>query len=446
MPLFDDRSGDEGLPGAKRRLAMVSVMMATAMAVFDGAIVNIALPQIARSMNVSAGAAVWVSSAYLLAAAMLLAIFASLATRIGFKSLFVAGIALFTLSSLGCAVAMSLPVLVGMRVMQGIGGAATMSIGPAIMRSIFPNRLLGRAIGLNALLVAFSLAIAPILGGILLATLGWPWLFVINLLLGLIAMALGLKAVPSNCTAKGASFDVLGALLSAISLGALVMTASAFAHPAGKSSALPIAAACAITSLVASIAFVVRQRRAAEPLMPLDMFASSRFSLAALTSMASFISQGVTFIALPFLFQNAYGYSALESALLFMPWPVGIVLAAPQAGRWADRHPPALISTLGLCVFTLGIVLLALLPAQVSACDIALRSFVCGVGFGCFQSPNNREMMGSVSRLRVSYASGVLAIMRISGQCIGSAAVGGILSARAGSGILLEVQGIRLGL
>ena len=432
MDLFVDKPGDEGLPGAKRRLAMIAVMMATAMAVFDGAIVNIALPQMAYTLHVQPGTAVWISSSYLLAASMLLASFAGMAAHLGFRRLFVAGVSIFTLSSLGCALSTSLPMLVVMRVIQGIGGAATMSIGPAIMRSIFPSRLLGRAIGVNALLVGTSTAVAPILGGTLLSALGWPWLFAINIPLGLAAIALAARVMPNERTARHEPFDVLGAVLSAIALGALVMTANAFAHPVSGShavSTITTAIAYGVAAVVAGTAFVIRQRYAPRPLIPLTLFSSPRFSLAALTSLVSFISQGITFVALPFMFQTAYGYSALASALLFMPWPVGIIVAAPWAGKLSDRYPPALISTCGLLCFAVGLALLATLPAQASIVDIGLRSLVCGIGFGCFQSPNNREMMANVPRSSSSYASGVLAIMRISGQCLGAAAVGSVLSA-----------------
>lgn len=434
MELFVDKPGDEGLPGNKRRLAMIAVMTATMMAVFDGAIVNIALPQIAQTLQVPAGTAVWVSSSYLLAAAMLLASFAALATHLGYRTLFTLGISVFTLSSLGCALSTSLPMLVVMRVVQGIGGAATMSIGPAIMRSIFPSRLLGQVIGLNALLVGSSTAVAPILGGTLLSALGWPWLFAINIPLGIVALMLTLRVIPNERSARHEPFDIYGALLSAVALGALVMTANAFAHPAAGSSSFStmlMAAAYGATAVVAGIAFVVRQRYAPRPLIPLSLFSSVRFSLAALTSMVSFVSQGITFVALPFLFQSAYGYSALGSALLFMPWPIGIILVAPWAGKLSDRYPPALISTCGLGCFAIGLVLLANLSAHASILDIGLRSLLCGIGFGCFQSPNNREMMSNVPRSSSSYASGILAIMRISGQCLGAAAVGSVLSAYA---------------
>ena len=443
MELFTDSAGDEGLPGRERRLAMLAVMTCTTMVVLDGSMVNIALPQIAEQLHVAAGHAVWVANGYLLSAAMTLAIFSALAVRTGFRALFSAGLTLFTLASLGCALSTSLEMLVTMRLLQGIGGAATLSIAPAILRSIFPNRLLGRILGVNALLIALNTAIAPVLGGSLLSAVGWPWLFAINIPLGILALGLALRTLPSARAVASGPFDLQGAVWSALMLGALVMASDAFSHTDN----LQTAGLWALLSLVAGWLFVRRQRCATQPLLPLTLFASARFSLAALTSLVSFVSQGMTFVALPFLFQSVYGYSAFTSALLFTAWPVGIILAAPHAGRLADNYAPALISTVGLCVFALGLLLLAQLPDHAQWWDISLRGLLCGIGFGCFQSPNNREMLANASREHSSYASGVLAVMRTFGQCLGAAFVGVIFSLYTQSGYIDgQQQAVRMAL
>jgi len=431
MGLFADLPGDDGLPGPQRRLAMIALMTATAMTVLDGTIVNIALPQIALALKVSAGAAIWVANGYLLAAAMTLAIFASLASRIGYRNQYAGGLAVFTLASLGCALAPSLDVLIGMRLLQGLGASAVLSIGPAILRTVFPNRLLGRILGLNALMVAATTAIGPALGGVLLAISSWEWLFAINVPLGLVGLVLVLRAIPAERATALGRFDSAGAVLSALAMGALIMAAEACQRlgAPGQSEAAGLhALAYGVTAVVAGIAFVWRQRHAAQPLLPLTIFASSRFSLAALTSLISFVGQGIAFIALPFLFQSNYGYSALHAALLFTPWPLGIILAAPQAGKLSDRFAPIALSSAGLGVFTVGLALLALLPAHAQAWDICWRGFICGIGFGFFQSPNNREMLSNTARQHSANASGVLAIMRTFGQCFGAALMGIIVS------------------
>ena len=448
MELFSDKPGDEGLPGRERGLVMAAVMTSTLMAVFDGSMVNIALPQMTQALNVGAPLAVWFANGYLLSAAMTLLTFAALATRIGFRPVFIFGLSLFTLASLGCALSPRAEVLIGMRILQGIGGAATLSIAPAILRSVFPGRLLGRILGLNALLIASSTAVAPVLGGLLLSTLSWQWLFAINVVPGLLALMLGLKAIPNKPALRTHKFDIRGALLSATMLGAAIMATNSFASPHAASHAI---SASVINwfglALISGIAFILHIRKAEKPLLPPAIFYSGRFSLAALTSLACFISQGVTFVALPFLFQSVYGYSAFTSALLFTPWPVGIALIAPWAGKLADKYSPSLISTAGLLFFVIGLMLLATLPATAAHWDIGLRSLICGMGFGCFQSPNNREMLSSVVREWSGYASGVLAVVRTFGQCLGAALVSVLLAVMVSANTIGEQdQAVRVSL
>ncbi|HUH40400.1 MAG TPA: MFS transporter [Castellaniella sp.] len=440
MKLFMDEPGDEGLPAPQRAAATAALMMATIMVVFDGSVINVALPSMASALHVAPATAVWFANGYLLSAAMTLAIFAALASRLGFRPLFLGGLSVFTLASVGCALAPDAMTLILMRVLQGLGGAAVVSIGPAILRSAFPNRLLGRILGLNALLIALSTAIAPMVGGMMLDHWGWRWLFVLNIVPGVLALMLAITAIRIPKAPIRVPFDALGGVLSAAFLGALIMATDRITRPEG--------AGYAVLAALAGAAFVWRMRQAQNPLLPPALFSSARFSLAALTSMASFVGQSMTFVALPFLFQSVYGYSAFDTALLFAPWAVGIMLVAPHAGRLADRHSPPVISTVGLFVLLAGLVSLALMPSDPPVWDVALRCLLCGAGFGCFQSPNNREMLANVARENSGYASGVLAIMRTFGQCLGAATVGVLLaaSARQGDTALAQQTAVELSL
>ncbi|AMX05167.1 transporter [Enterobacter asburiae] len=352
MTLFSNQPGDEGLPGHERARVLAAVMTTTLMGVFDGTMINIALPSMARAMQVPANVAVWFANGYLLSAAMTLAIFAALAARVGYRRVFLAGLATFTLTSLGCALATTPEMLTGMRILQGIGGAATLSIAPAILRSVFPGRLLGRILGLHALLIASSTAIAPVLGGTILDALSWQWLFAINLIPGSIALLLAWRALPRESAVDRTPFDAPGAVLSAVLLGSAIMLADSLQHVTQHINRQAVF--WGVLALVSAFAFTWRIRRAQHPLLPPVIFSNGRFTLAALTSLASFVSQGITFVALPFLFQCVYGYSPVVSALLFTPWPIGIVLIAPHAGRWADTISAPLISTIGLMILSVG--------------------------------------------------------------------------------------------
>jgi MFS transporter, DHA2 family, multidrug resistance protein len=426
--LFSDAPHDDGLPGAERRWAVLVLIVGTLLAVLDGSIVNVALPAIAQELHASAAATIWVANAFLLVDAVGLLSFAALGDVIGYRRVYLFGLSVFTLSSLGCALSPSLGMLIGMRAVQGFGAAAMLSVGPAIYRTIFPARLLGSALGLSALVVAFGLAAGPSIGGGILAVLDWPWLFAFNVPLGLIAVALAYRALPRS-GGRGGRFDIAGAVLSVLMLGGFVVGMEAVAHEGG----VWRSGAALGTSVVAGTVFIWWQRRCERPLLPLEIFRTQRFSRAAQTSLVAFTAQGIAFISLPFLFQSVQGYSPLQSAVLFTPWPLAIIVAGPLAGRFSDRVNPALISTLGLAVFIAGLLSVALLGAQTSMVDILWRTGLCGLGYGFFQAPNNVELLGSVARERSGVASGVLASARTFGQSVGAAVVALMLGQLGGA-------------
>ena len=435
--LFSDKPGDDGLPGRERRLAVVVLIVGTLMAVLDGSIVNIALPAIAQQLHASASSTIWVANAFLLVNAVGLLSFAALGDVIGYRRVYLFGLAVFTLASLGCALSRDMGLLVAMRGVQGFGAAAMLSVGPALYRTIFPARLLGSALGLSALVVAFGLASGPSIGGTILAVLSWPWLFAFNVPLGVIAAALAYVALPRS-NGRGGRFDILGALLSVAALGGFVLGMDGFAHAGRDWSVVPLL----VLSAAAGLVFVLWQRRCRHPLLPLEIFRSRRFSRAAMTSVVAFTAQGIAFIALPFLFQSVQGYSPFVSALLFTPWPLAIIGAGPLAGRMSDRINPALISTVGLCVFILGLAAVALLGEQASVPDILWRTALCGLGYGFFQAPNNVELLGSVERHRSGTASGVLASARTFGQSVGAAVVALMLAQLAVGQARIPAQSI----
>lgn len=426
--LFETRPGDTGLPGPQRRLAMLVLILGTLMAVLDGGIVNIALPTLARELDVSESRAVWITNIYQLVSASTLLAFAALSRLVGRHRLYIGGLGVFTLASLACALSRSFEWLVVSRMVQGIGAAAMLSIGPSMYRVIFPPRLLGSAIGLGALVVAFGIAFGPSLGGAILYLASWPWLFAINVPIGIAALALALRALPRE-TPEAGRFDWPGALLSMVMVSGFVFALDRLGRDHASSAALlPLAA-----SLGCLVLFVWRQRRAMSPLVPLVIFREPRFSVAAVISMLAFIAQGAAFVGLPILFQSVMGLNPIAAAVLFTPWPLALMLTGPFAGRLADRFNPTLISSLGLAIFLLGMLTLAMLGEAALPGDIAWRVALCGVGYGIFQAPNNREMIGSVALEYSANASGVLASVRTFGQALGTAMVGMMLALPFGS-------------
>ncbi|MCE8032950.1 MFS transporter [Billgrantia tianxiuensis] len=424
--LFSTRPGDDGLPGPERRLAVLALILGTLMAVVDVTMVNIALPSIARDLEVSAARTVWVTNLYQIVCAAFLLVCASFSEMISRRRLYVAGLALFVVASLGAALSRSLEWLLVFRAMQGLGAAATLSIGPSLYRSIFPTRLLGSALGLSALVVAGGYAAGPALGGLVLSAVSWPWLFALHLPLGLVSLWLAWRALPREKGRRG-GFDGRGALGSVVMLGSFFLAMDTLGHGAPLWQAL----AWLTLSVVAGGLFLRRQRRASHPLLPPRLFQVARFRLAVSASGLAFVGQGLAFVALSFLYQQEMGFSPLHTAWLFTPWPLAIMLVGPLAGRLADRVNPSVMASLGLVLLMLGLASLALLPQDAGVLDSLWRTALCGIGFGLFQPPNNREMMTSAPRELSTSASGVLSTTRTVGQSLGVALVGAFMAASA---------------
>ncbi len=392
--------------------------MATAMSVLDGQIANTALPAIAHDLGASPVTSIWVVNAFQLAVTATLLGFAALGELRGHGRVYRAGVIMFVAGSLACALARSLPLLVAARAFQGIGASAIVSISPAILRDIFPRAQLGRALGLNALVVATSAAAGPTVGGFILAVLPWPWLFAINVPFGLASIALN-RALPPDHDRKPGWLDFPSVITSALGFALLIWGLDGIArHEAAWSIALRLAA-----GVISGTVFVRRQFALPQPMIALDLFRIGPFWMAGATSFTSFVSQGIAFVALPFFFQVALGRTPLESGLLLTSWPLAVAIIAPLAGRLSDRFSAGILSTTGLAVFTIGLALYALLPPHPSTAAIVLHGIVCGLGYGFFQSPNNRELIGSAPRSKSASASGLLATFRLGGQTLGASLV-----------------------
>ena len=407
----------EELPPSARLRAMAAVAIAIAMAVLDSAIANIALPTIAQEMATTPAATIWVVNAYQFAVTVSLLPLAFLGDIFSYKRIYMIGLAVFTVASLGCALSPSLPVLILARVMQGFGGAGIMGVNTALIRFIFPRAQLGRGLGFNALIVATFSALGPSIAAGILSIASWHWLFAINVPLGGIALWLASRVLPATPRAKH-RFDALSALLNAVTFGLLITAVDGLGRSPGAIEIGELAAA-----LVVGTIFISRQFTLTVPLLPVDLFRRPVFALSVATSICSFIAQTIAYVALPFYFQNVSGQSQVETGLLMTPWPAIVVIVAPIAGRLSDRYPAGLLGSAGLALMTAGLVSLLLMPSHTSYADIAWRMAISGLGFGFFQSPNNRLLVGSAPRERSGAGSGMLSTARLTGQTVGSAMV-----------------------
>ncbi|GLC90818.1 MFS transporter [Cupriavidus sp. TA19] len=403
---------------ARERRGMAAILIAVALATLDTAIANTALPSIAADLHATPAASVWVINAYQLAMVATLLPFAALGGILGHRRIYLGGVAVFTVASVVCALAWSLPTLAAARALQGIGAAAIMSVNTALISSIFPMHRLGRGLGLNALVVGVSFAVGPTVASVILSFGTWPWLFAVNLPIGLLALGIARGALPQTPRSTQ-TFDRVAALLNVVAFAALIFALGEGAQRAPLHESL----AAAGVFVVAFGLLVWRERGRAAPMLPLDLFRRPMFALSTLTAVCSFAAQGLAFVSLPFYFQHVLGRGQVETGFLLTPWSVVVALIAPLAGRLSDRYPPGLLGGVGLAVLSAGMVSLALLPANPSALDIGIRMCICGAGFGFFQSPNLKALMASAPRERSGGASGVIATARLLGQATGAALV-----------------------
>jgi DHA2 family multidrug resistance protein-like MFS transporter len=435
-------SVQDGQPLPLRYWAIATIVLGVSMSVLDSAIANVALPTIARDLHTDAAFSIWVVNAYQLAITISLLPLASFGDVIGYRRVYLAGLTMFTFASLACAMSHTLTLLALSRVLQGFGAAGIMSVNTALIRFIYPQSMLGRGIGINAVVVAISSAAGPTIAGGILSVAPWPWLFAVNVPLGIAAVAIGWRALPKTPRATH-GFDFAGAVLSAAAFGFLIGGIDAGGH--GQHGFL-IAGEFAI-ALACGILLVRRERGRPSPLFPVDLLRNPVFSLSVATSICSFVAQMLAFVSLPFHLQQQFGYSAVQIGLLITPWPLAIAVAAPIAGRLADRYPAGLLGGAGLLTFASGLLALALLPRHPDYGDIVWRMVLCGLGFGFFQSPNNRALLSSAPRHRSGGASGMLGTARLLGQTIGAALVAmlfGQVAARATDYALFIAAGFAL--
>lgn len=401
-------------------LAAIAVILAIIMSVMDGTIVNVALPTLSRQFGITPAVTIWIVNAYQLIITISLLSFASLGDIYGYRKIFLWGIVIFTCASLTCALSSSFWMLVSARIVQGFGAACIMSVNTALVRLIYPPEFLGRGMGINAMIVAVSVAAGPSIAGGILSFASWHWLFAINIPLGVCAFITGYILLPANPKSEVKhKFDKISCLANALTFGLLIYSLEGFAHNERR----VFIFIQLVLLIVIGIYFIRRQLKQESPLLPVDLMRIPIFALSIGTSVCSFTAQMLAMVSLPFFLQNALGYSTVKIGLLLTPWPLATILTAPLAGRLVERFHPGLLGGLGMGAFAAGLFLLFSLPAQPAEVDIIWRMALCGVGFGLFQTPNNVTIVSAAPASRSGGASGMLGTARLLGQTLGTTLV-----------------------
>ena len=292
----------DGLPQPQRNWAILTIALGLVMAVMDGAIANVALPTIARDLDASPAFSIWIVNGYQLAITISLLPLSSLGEIVGYRRIYLAGLALFTLASVFCALSHTLLLLTVARIVQGFGAAGIMSVNMALVRFIYPRDLLGRGIGINAMVVAVSAAVGPTIAAGILAVGTWPNLFAVNIPIGIAALMLGWRYLPHTRRAPHL-FDWQSAGLSAITFGFLIAAIDSLGH--GETPLICVSELA--VAVIACALLVYRQTHSASPLLPVDLLRIPVFALSIATSIASFCGQMLAFVAIPFYLESRFG-------------------------------------------------------------------------------------------------------------------------------------------
>ncbi len=419
----------DGLPQPQRGRAVLVIVLGIAMAVMDGSIVNLALPGIARELNAPASQAIWVVNAYQIASLVMLLPLAALGDRLGYRRVYLVGMLLFVLSSVLAMLADSLLMLTAARALQGLGAAGIMSVNTALVRLIYSSARLGRGMAVNSMVVATSAMAGPAVAAAILSVASWPWLFALNVPLGLLTLWMGRRALPANPPRSEAApqFSLIDVLLNILMFTLVFIGAEQLGVRGDAArSAAPLGWTLLAAGVAVGVVYLRRQWFLAAPLFPLDLLRIPVFALSMASSLGAFCAQMLAFISLPFLLLEVQGRSHMAAGLLLTAWPLATVAVAPIAGRLIGRYPAGWLGGIGMGVFATGLLLLGWLPAQPSSLDMAWRLALCGAGFALFQSPNNHTIVTSAPLHRSGAASGMLGTARLTGQTLGAVTLAAI--------------------
>ncbi|WP_236574099.1 MFS transporter [Hydrogenophaga sp. PBL-H3] len=413
----------DGLQPPQRGRAVLVIVLGLTLAVMDGSIVNLALPGIARELHAPASQAIWVINAYQIASLVMLLPLAALGDRLGYRRVYLVGMALFVLSSLLAMLANSLLMLTAARALQGLGAAGIMSVNTALVRLIYPSARLGRGIAINSMVVATSTMAGPAVAAAILSVASWSWLFALNVPLGLLTLWMGRRALPKNPprTEAAPQFSLIDVLLNVL-MFTLVFVGAEQLGVRGEAahSASPMGWALLGAGVAVGVVYLRRQWFLAAPLFPLDLLRIPVFALSMGSSLGAFCAQMLAFLSLPFLLLEVQGRTHMQAGLIMTAWPLATVLVAPVAGRLIGRYPAGWLGGIGMVVFASGLLLVGLRPEHTTALEMGWRLALCGAGFALFQSPNNHTIVTTAPLHRSGAASGMLGTARLTGQTLGA--------------------------
>jgi EmrB/QacA subfamily drug resistance transporter len=404
----------------------------------------IALPDLERALKTSILSLVWVILSYMIASTVLVLTAGRLSDLFGRKRAYVAGFAVFALASLGAGFAADATQLILWRIAQGIGAAFLFANAAALVTDAFPKEELGLAMGTNTMVAAIGLVLGPILGGALVA-IGWQWVFWFNVPLALGGAAWGaliLRELAKPDTVRG--YDIPGVVTFVLGLTGLVLGVSRGGISGWND---PVVIVSLAVALVLLPLFIVIERRSRAPMLDLTLFSNKLFATATAAAFINGLSRFALLFVFVFYFQGAQGDDAVTAGIKLTPMAVGMLVASPVAGIWADRHGSRMLSAAGMLLSAVGLAAMTTLQVDSPYWQSSLWLALVGIGSGMFNSPNTAAMMGAVPPHRRGVAAGVRTLLQNTGAVLSIAFVLAIVTNAVPQDVLLKIfSGVTSGL
>jgi EmrB/QacA subfamily drug resistance transporter len=395
-----------------KKVALFVTTLSAFLTTFMGASINVALPVIAKEFSVDAVVLGWIATSYILAAAVFLVPFGKLADIYGRKKIYAAGIIVYTISSLLCAISPNATMLIITRSLQGLGGAMIFGTAIAILTSVYPPNERGKVLGYNLASTYMGLSLGPVIGGILTHQLGWRSVFYVSVILSAILISLViLKLKGEWAEAKGEKFDIAGSIFYMAGLLGIMYGFTI----------LPSLIGIALLSsgIIIIIIFMYLQNKVKYPIFNLSHF--KRNTVFIFSNLAAFINYSATFAVgylLSLYLQYIKGFNPQDAGLIMVSQPITMAIFSPLAGRLSDKIEPQIVASIGMSLTVAGLVPFIFLTNDTSITYIVATLLLIGIGFALFSSPNTNAIMSSVERKHYGLASASLGTMRLTGQTI----------------------------
>jgi EmrB/QacA subfamily drug resistance transporter len=433
--------GFEGDNVREKVIVLFTMCFALAMAMLDNTVVNVALPSISKDLGAGVSELQWIVDGYVLAFASLLLTGGILGDRYGRKKMFLLGLAIFTLASAACGLSGSTTQLIAARAIQGVGAALLMPGTLSIITVTFPPQERARAIGLWAGMSAFALALGPTLGGYMIEHLGWESVFFLNVPIGIVAFVIATRTVRESVSEIQRSLDFGGLILGT---SALFLVTYALIEANEKGWSDPLIVGSLILSAVSLVAFLVYESRNPHAMMPLSFFKIPAFSAGNTVAFSVSLGMFATFFFLSLYMQTIRGYSPFEAGVRFLPMTVMIIVTAPNAGKYAQKHGSRIPMTYGLLLAGGGLLALSRIDVTTSYWVLLPIFMIMGHGMGATMAPMTAAVMNAVGHQRAGLGSAMTNTSREVGGVFGIALLGTILTTQLRSAIEPALSGLGL--